>query len=82
MKPKIHELPTAPLDSFSDLIALANLSDSQRAVELIADRPELVKFAMKFSGWLVELVDERQLLARVQSELARREIEIILSKNK
>ena len=81
MKPKIHDLPAAPLDIFSDLIALANLSDTQKAVKLIAARPELVEFAQKFSGWLFALVDERQLLARVNSEVARREIEMTLSLN-
>ena len=80
MKPKSHLLVGAPVEIFNEMMRCANLQDSDEAVRLIADRPDLYKFAQKFSGWLPELLDERQLLARVSAEIARREIELVLSK--
>ena len=79
MKPKSHELVGTPIHTFNELIMAANFEDVEEAVRFISGRPDLYEFAQRFSGWLVELHDERQLLARVNSELARREIELALS---
>ena len=55
-----------------------NLCDAQKSVLFIADRPDLAAFANKFSDQIFELHGKRQILARVNSEIAKREIEAVL----
>ena len=55
-----------------------NLGTTEKSVLFIADRPELVAFANKYSDQIFELYGKRQLLARVNAEVARREIEAVL----
>ena len=80
MKTKSHFLISEQVEVFNKLMWCVNLADSNEAVRLIVDRHDIYKFAQKFSAWLPELMDERQLLARVSAELARREIDLVLSK--
>jgi len=68
---------TDPFSSWAQLMHAVSLEDSEKAVLFIATKPSLAEFANKFSDQIFELHDERQLLAGVNCEIVRLEIEAI-----